>query len=181
MLDAHEVELYRYLRRLSPTAEDAADLHQETFLRAYRAYSALPPDANVRAWLYRIATNLAHDAHRRRQTRTRALGHNLRARDDSALSPADGSERAPSEPSAGRDTDPQARAEATELRGAVREALLSLTARQRTAVIGRVFEELDYPAVAELLGCSQVTARQHVHQGLQRLRALLAGTLEVPA
>lgn len=171
---AHEVEIYRYLRRLAPLAEDAADLHQETFLRAFRAYGRLEPNANVRAWLYRIAGNLARDAHRRRTVRS-AHGAELRIDGDDRDDPGAGRHDVP----APRASDPQARAEATLLRDAVRSGLLALTPRQRLAVIGRVFEGRDYPDVATALGCTEPAARQHVSQGLARLRAMLGDWTEV--
>ena len=58
VMTAHHAEIYRYLRRVTFYSSEAEDLSQETFLRAFRAYRALPPDANVRAWLFAIATNL---------------------------------------------------------------------------------------------------------------------------
>ena len=61
ILEAHHAEIYRYLRRVIARAAEAEDLSQETFLRAYRAYRALSPDANVRAWLFTIATNLSRN------------------------------------------------------------------------------------------------------------------------
>src|SRR5262245_29846370 len=54
----HHPEIHRYLRRMTARSSEAEDLSQETFLRAYRAYAALPENANVRAWLFAIATNL---------------------------------------------------------------------------------------------------------------------------
>ena len=55
---AHHAEIHRYLVRATSRPSDADDLSQETFVRAYKAYRSLPPDANVRAWLFTIATNL---------------------------------------------------------------------------------------------------------------------------
>ena len=49
LLETHHGEIYRYLLRVTARRSDADDLSQETFLRAYRAYLALAPDANVRA------------------------------------------------------------------------------------------------------------------------------------
>jgi len=49
VMTAHHAEIYRYLRRVTFRSADAEDLSQETFLRAFRAYRGLPPDANVRA------------------------------------------------------------------------------------------------------------------------------------
>ena len=179
---AHEIEIYRYLRRLAPSAEDAADLHQETFLHAFRAYARLADDANVRAWLYRIAGNLARDAHRRRVVRHALSAGTL---DGGTYAPgADAPEARDRAPLAGGAVhatggDPAERLAAAELREAVRAALLQLTERQRVAVVGRVLENRAYADVAGALACSDATARQHVSQGLRRLRALLADWVEV--
>ena len=72
IMEAHHAEIYRYLRRVTSRAAEADDLSQETFLRAYRAYRALPSDANVRAWLFTIATNLARNHFRAEGRRSRA-------------------------------------------------------------------------------------------------------------
>ncbi len=159
VLAAHQIEIYRYLRRLAPTAEEAADLHQETFLRAFRAYGRLTPDANVRAWLFRIAGNLARDAHRRRLARSRG----------GAVRSLDGATELPG----GAGTDPVQAAVDGERWAAIRAGLLGLTWRQRTAVVGRILDGLDYAELAAVLDCSEPTARQHVSQGLRRLRASL--------
>src|SRR3989442_13229551 len=66
----HHAEIHRYLVRTPSRSGDADDLPQETFVRAYRAYQSLPPGANVRAWLFAIATNLCRN-HFRAQTRRR--------------------------------------------------------------------------------------------------------------
>jgi RNA polymerase sigma-70 factor (ECF subfamily) len=60
-------DIYVYLCRLVGDRRQAEDLSQETFVKAYRALSRLPVEANSRAWLYRIATNTALDCLRRRR------------------------------------------------------------------------------------------------------------------
>src|SRR5262245_57036754 len=65
LVDAHYDRVCRYLARLVGDAEAAADLTQETFLRAYQALPRLADDANLSGWLFRIATNLARQRHRR--------------------------------------------------------------------------------------------------------------------
>jgi RNA polymerase sigma-70 factor (ECF subfamily) len=59
--------IYVYLHRLVGDQKQAEDLAQDAFVKAYRALGRLPADANVRAWLYRIATNTALDSLRRRR------------------------------------------------------------------------------------------------------------------
>ena len=71
-MSTHHAEIYRYLRRATGRASDADDLAQETFLRAFRAYRNLPPDANSRAWLFAIATNLSKNHYRAQSRRRRA-------------------------------------------------------------------------------------------------------------
>ena len=59
--------LFSYVLRLVGHWEQAEDLTQETFVKAYHALARLPADSNYRAWLYRIATNTCYDALRRRR------------------------------------------------------------------------------------------------------------------
>ena len=189
LLDAHGAEIYRHLRRLSPTADDAADLHQETFLRAFRACPSLAPGANHRAWLHRIAANAAADAHRRRAVRAAAhaapgspvvpRGTPDERHRAPGLDEPDGPTLAETTPTRDPAADPVGRAEAAELRSAVRAALIDLPPRDRTAVVSRVLEGRDYADVADLLDCSEANARQLVSRGIRRVRASLAPYLEI--
>lgn len=63
----YKEQIYNYLYRLIGNAEDASDLTQDTFLKAYRALPKTSPDLNLSAWLYRIATNTCRDELRRRR------------------------------------------------------------------------------------------------------------------
>jgi RNA polymerase sigma-70 factor (TIGR02960 family) len=72
-LDRHRRELHVHCYRMLGSFDEAEDLVQETFLRAWRARDSLGGDANVRAWLYKIATNTCLDALRVRSRRTPAL------------------------------------------------------------------------------------------------------------
>ena len=72
VMSAHHAEIHRYLHRITFRSADAEDLSQETFLRAFRAYRGLPPDANVRAWLFAIATNLFRNSLRAAKRRRAA-------------------------------------------------------------------------------------------------------------
>jgi RNA polymerase sigma-70 factor, ECF subfamily len=61
--------IVRYLERLTHSHETAEDLTQETFIKALRSWGQLASGENVRAWLFRIATNTAYDDFRRRRLR----------------------------------------------------------------------------------------------------------------
>lgn len=155
VMTTHHAEIYRYLRRVTFRAADAEDLSQETFLRAFRAYRALPPDANVRAWLFAIATNLFRNslrAGKRRQAahdRVKAQG-----REDSG----DG---------------PEGTARFNEARAAVEAAIETLPPKQRAAFVMRKVHELPYEDIAASLACSMDSARAHVFQAFRKIRTSL--------
>ncbi len=162
VLTLHQKRVYGYLLRFTRNPHDAQDLFQETFLRAHRAYAALPVDADLHAWLMRIAVNLTKNYVRDRQRRARVLvdeekGHELRG----ALDLAD----------AGGDT------ESTMISRETARTLLAtietLPFHQRAALVQRQFEGLDYLAIATNLRCSQESARAHVYQALRKLRLAL--------
>jgi RNA polymerase sigma-70 factor (ECF subfamily) len=151
----HHGEIYRYLLRVTARSGDADDLAQETFLRAYRAHRGLPSDANVRAWLFAIATNLARN-HFRSQSRRR------RAYDAASLvlTEVDGS-------------GPDGGAMAAQAGARVEAAVAALPLRQRLAFIQRKVHGLEYEAIGESLRCSPETARAHVFQALRKVRRCL--------
>lgn len=159
VVEAHHAEIRRYLLRITARASDADDLSQETFLRAFRAYRALPREANVRAWLFTIATNLGRN-HFRSQSRRR------RAYEAVALEPA---------PAFADRADGRVLAEETRAR--VERVIGGLPEKQRLAFIMRKMHELDYPEIGQSLRCSEETARAHVFQALRKVRRGLDGHL----
>lgn len=159
---AHHPEIHRYLRRMTARASEADDLSQETFLRAYRAFGALPEDANVRAWLFAIATNLFRN-HVRSEKR--------RSTFQAAVLVAVGSEAA-------RD-DPEGESVYRETRTVIEAVVAGLPLKQRTAFVLRKIHDLDYESIARTLDCSADSARAHVFQALRKIRRSLNGHLEV--
>lgn len=73
LFEAYRQPIFAYLYRLLGDLGTAEDVVQDVFLRAYEALPRLAPDANRRAWLYRIATNAARDILRKRKVRRRLL------------------------------------------------------------------------------------------------------------
>jgi RNA polymerase sigma-70 factor (ECF subfamily) len=153
LLARHGLELARHLRRIVRDDDDAQDLLQDTMLRAHRALTRLGPNANERAWLYRIATNAALN-HLRAQLRERR-----------ALERAGREVDAVSHP----DTDGRAGSDAAR-RDALWQKVAELPERQRVAITLRVADELEYEAIAERMGCTPETARANVYQATKTLR-----------
>ena len=157
LVAAHHAEIYHYLLRTTGRPSDADDLSQDTFLRAYRAYGSLDRDANVRAWLFAIATNLCRN-HFRAQKRRRAA-HAAASETFSELG-------APGPDGAALGREVGARVEAV---------IGRLPLKQRLAFLQRKVHDLDYETIAGTLGCSTESARAHVFQALRKIRQALRG------
>jgi RNA polymerase sigma-70 factor (ECF subfamily) len=157
IVGAHHAEIYRYIQRVTSRAAEAEDLSQETFLRAYRAYRTLGPEANVRAWLFAIATNLTRN-HFRAEKRRR-LAHLTAS-----------TERDEAEPEG-----PEDEARFGEARALVERTVRGLPLKQRLAFTMRKIHDLDYEAIGQSLDCSAESARAHVFQALRKVRLSLDG------
>jgi RNA polymerase sigma-70 factor (ECF subfamily) len=172
------VELLAHCYRMLGSAEEAEDLVQETYLRAWRSYDGFEGRASMRTWLYRIATNVCLTAIERRSRRPLPSGLGGPAEDADAsllvapevpwLQPFSGALLT------GDYQDPAAVAVSRAgIRLAFVAALQYLSARQRAVLILR--DVLQWPAaeVADLLG----TTTTAVNSGLRRARARLAEAL----
>jgi RNA polymerase sigma-70 factor (ECF subfamily) len=155
LMARHEREIMRYLLRLSGNRDNAADLFQETWLRAYRAYPRLRHDGNVRAWLYAIATNLcrnwARDGARQARVTVPLGDHSVEENTNGgSYGSSDGGE-----------------AYATVR---MRELIAALPAKQRQALHLRYSAGLDYASIASIMECSEESARANVSQAVRKLK-----------
>jgi RNA polymerase sigma-70 factor (ECF subfamily) len=141
--------------------EDARDVCQETFLRAFRALPGFRGQAKFSSWLYRITLNLCRDwARRERRTPL------VQPPEDVDLVEL----AAASEPS-GSIEDLVARRYQVR---AVEQAMAQLPAEQRTAIVLKEYHGLTFQEIAELLGCPLSTVKTRLYQGLTVLRRELA-------
>ena len=156
LFEEHHHALCRYLLRFTGDADVAADVAQETFVRALERP---PREGSARAWLYTVATNLARESARTTGRRQRLLdgvgGHGL-----------------VDEPSA----DPLAALEAGERRAVVQRALLALSEKERTALLMRE-EGFTHREIGAAVGA----APQGVGSLLTRALAKLADRLDLDA
>jgi RNA polymerase sigma-70 factor (ECF subfamily) len=149
---AHHAEIYAYLARMLRDDELAADLTQDTFIKAYRAYDTLEDHNRARAWLYQIAGRTALDELRRRKI--------------VRFVPWTGESRG----SASSAEDQVLR---LRLSGELERALLSIPPRQRQALLLSELHELSGLELAEALGVSHVAARALLTRGRESLRQAL--------
>ena len=157
LMQRHDREIMRYLLRVSGDREDAADLFQETWLRAYRAYPRLEPESDVRPWLYAIATNLCRNRARDTTRRARVI-----VADDEEYPAADRIGKVHRSLS---ENDSYAVVR-------MRELISELPAKQREALHLRYFAGLDYTEIAAAMDCSQQGARANVSQAMKKLKSL---------
>lgn len=150
-LEANRAAVYRFLT-VAVGPGDADDCFQETFLSALRAYPRLTDGSKLDRWVLTIASRKAIDHHRARGRRAMPV--------DEVPEP-----RAPAR---------AATPEPTDTRDPLWVAVRSLPPRQRIAVVHRHVLDRPYEEIAELMDCSEATARANVYQGTKRLRELIA-------
>jgi RNA polymerase sigma-70 factor (ECF subfamily) len=166
-------ELLAYCYRMLGSIDEAEDLVQETYLRAWRSFGGFEGRASARTWLYRIATNACLTALERRARRPLPAG--LGAPDEDPAAPLVAGPEVPwLQPFPGPPADPAAAVVAREgIRLAFVAALQYLSARQRAVLVMR--DVLDWPAAeaADLLGMTTTA----VNSALRRARDQIAAAL----
>src|SRR5437879_12610501 len=152
-----ERPIYALAYRVIGREEDARDVCQETFLRAFRALSGFRGQAKFSSWLYRIALNLCRDwVRRQRRTPVVPLPEDVDVMELAAS-------REPTEPI----EDLVARRDLTR---AVEKAMARLPDEQRTAIILKEYHGLTFQELADLVGCPLSTVKTRLYQGLTVLR-----------
>jgi RNA polymerase sigma-70 factor (ECF subfamily) len=152
-----ERPIYALAYRVIGRQEDARDVCQETFLRAFRALPGFKGQAKFSSWLYRIALNLCRDWVRRQ--RRSPIVEAPEGVDPVELA-------AEREPAASIEELVSRR----ELSAAVEEAMALLPEEQRTAIILKEYHGMTFQEIAELQGCPLSTVKTRLYQGLTVLR-----------
>jgi len=151
--------------RLLGNTQDALEITQDSFLKAYSSLKTLQKPEAFGGWLMRIVSNLSLNYRRSRKLRTQLPLDDL-------LGPTDARQTETSEWMA-RNDDPVHRLESEEMGGRLKEALTQLSEKQRLAIIMFTIDELPQKQVAEALGCSVEAIKWHVFQGRKKLKELM--------
>jgi RNA polymerase sigma-70 factor (ECF subfamily) len=146
---AHQHRLFKYFCRAVGHADTARDLTQDVFLRLSRTPIPAAAEGEVRAWLFRIARNLALDYHRKR----------LRQPESSAL------------------TDEGARHASQDVDLAVNEALAALADLDRDVFLMREVAGLGYEEIGRACGVTPDAVRSRIHRARLELRQQLASPI----
>ncbi|MGQ0732410.1 MAG: RNA polymerase sigma factor [Acidobacteriota bacterium] len=152
-----ERPIYALAYRIIGREDDARDVVQETFLRAFRALPGFKGQAKFSSWIYRIALNLCRDWMRRqRRTRTVPTPEGV---DLVELASEQGPVESIEELVARR-----------QVSAVVAEAMAELPDEQRTAIVLKEYHGLTFQEIADLQGCPLSTVKTRLYQGLSVLR-----------
>ena len=164
-------EIYGLLYRLTESSEEARDLTQETFLRAFQSIGHFRGESDLRTWIYRIAINQARNRWRWWRRRRRDMTVSI----DAPQPNGTGSFVETLKSDNGR--NPETDALAHERERALRKALSSLKRVYREAVVLRDIEGFAYEEIAVALDISVGTVKSRLARGRQELRRKLEGSL----
>ncbi len=156
LVERYQRPIYRLCYRYVNNHEDASDLAQEVFLKAWRAIGRFRGESAFSTWLYRIAVNACLNFRARNRPEAREL-------DERLVDPRPGAERQLASEDAARQ---------------VRAAGGRLPDRQRATLILKLFHDLTHEEVARMLGSSVGTVKANLFHALANLRREMTGTRE---
>jgi RNA polymerase sigma-70 factor (ECF subfamily) len=163
-------EIYGLLFRLTENSEEARDLTQETFLRAFQSIGGFRGEADLRTWIYRIAINQARNRWRWWRRRRRDSTVSLDATQGQSDQPLIGT-------LAESSANPEQQTLAHERELALRSALQKVGPAYRETLILRDIEGFTYEEIATMLGINVGTVKSRLARGRQELRRKLEGSL----
>lgn len=163
LVERHQDALFNGICRMVSRREDAEDLAQETFVKAFRNVAGFQGRSSFYTWLYSIAVNVVI-SHRRKMGSRRRLAHvslHERAGHGVTMDVVD------------RSDPPEAASEQRELGERIEQAIAELDEDYRTVVVLRDIEGFDYRTIATVLACPQGTVKSRLHRARLALRELL--------
>ena len=161
-----------YLCRMTGNRDQAEDLFQDTFKRVHEKAHTFR-GGRLKSWLFTIATRVAIDAARRRK-RTRML-----SLDQQADCGSDNGCPLAATTVASDATDPADELVREERKQQVREAIETLPAKQRATLVLAYYQQLSYPEVAGVMGCSVGTVKTQMSRAMATLARRLPGPVRV--
>lgn len=157
----YQQKIYHLARRIVMNHEDADEVVQETFIKAYINISKYSEEYKFYTWLYRIAVNTSLTLLKKKKYRGVSLE---KLTEDGHFQPTSGD-------------DTQQSSRNSELKKLVKEALKSLSPQLRTVFILRTWEEMSYKEIAQTLKISEGTVMSRLNRARDKLRKILKKTV----
>jgi RNA polymerase sigma-70 factor (ECF subfamily) len=169
LVRTYQDRLFSFALRLTSRREDAEEIAQDAFVRAYKALATYPAERiramALRAWLYQITLNVARNRYRGKKLKLVSLDHPLSPRGETAWeAPGDEAER------------PDRRYEESRRRTDMAGLVAGLPERYRAPILLRYVEGLRLEEVARVLRQPVGTAKSNVHRGVNALREALVAS-----
>lgn len=162
LVSRYQQKVFMVILGLLRNREDALEVAQETFFRAYRKIGSFQGGSSFYTWLYRIAVNMAIDAQRRQKRNPLDFRESM-----------DGVLEAQNEVA----RDPFADIQDKELRENLVKAINELTPEHKAVIVLRTIEGLAYKEISEILGCSEGTVMSRLHYARKKLQEKLRAFL----
>jgi RNA polymerase sigma-70 factor (ECF subfamily) len=157
LVSRHYQKVFLVVLGIVNQREDAMDLTQETFFRAYRKIDGFKGDSSFYTWVYRIGVNLAIDFQRQRKRIPTELKDSGEEFDESMENP----ERPGSDP--GREVQRK------QVEQRLLAAIEDLTPDHKAVIVLRAIEGLSYKEISRVLGCSEGTVMSRLHYARKKL------------
>jgi len=159
----YERQVFRYAYRLLANKDDADDIRQETFVKAYQAIGKFRSEAGLQTWLLKICSNLCRD--RIKSWEHRKVEYHAEYRHDIACAHE-------------HTGDPLCILERAETNGIIMRALQNLPINQREIIVLHDIEDKDYNEIADILGCTAISAKLRLFRARRNLQTRVKSLLE---
>ena len=153
LVERHRRTVYQLCYRFVGNHEDAADLAQDVFVRAFTGLSRFKGDSSIRTWLYRVSVNVSLNRVTAKRPATEPMDHRDHA-DSRAVDPLDAAARG-------------------QQAARVRQAIRRLPPKQRATLVLRVYQDLSYEEIARVLGGTVGAVKANFFHALGNLKRMV--------
>lgn len=165
VVDAYQNRVYGFVRRMVPNPEEAADIAQEVFIRAYQSFGRFDARSSLRTWLFRIAYNLCVDRARRLKRTPDEASLDVMGEDDAVYEVPDAR------------WDPESLVLDDEMRAVVERGLAEMSDKLRTVLLLHDKEDFAYDEIAQTLNLPIGTVKSRLFLARAHLQKVVGGYL----
>ncbi|KPK42535.1 MAG: hypothetical protein AMJ78_02230 [Omnitrophica WOR_2 bacterium SM23_29] len=170
LVDKYKEKTFALAFNMLGNYEDAKDILQEAFVRAYVNIKNFREDSSFYTWFYKILVNLCRDFLRRKSAQRKVFVEPLKTQDDEEAKMIEAADRSPNPSEAALDKEIQAMAE---------EAINLLSEKQRTVFILRHIQGMKIDEIAKVLNCNESTVKVHLFRAVRNLQKSLLPYLSI--